>query len=169
MSSASGKKRSRQRPDNSYEGNLTLFRRQLGRQVRIDRAADEHVEHVKAGEHQAWEEGAGMELRHGHAGSRVEEDQHHARRDENAEASAGADQPGREAHVIAGAEHGREGEGAHEGDDRADDARRGGEHGAGYQRCKGEPGSPPTGDLDRVEQAIEDIRSLDDVAHSEVA
>jgi TRAP-type mannitol/chloroaromatic compound transport system permease large subunit len=49
---------------------------------------------VCAGEHQSREEGAGIELRHGHARGRPVEDQHHAGRDENAEAAAGADHAG---------------------------------------------------------------------------
>ena len=52
--------------------------------------------------------------------------------------------PDGEPHVVAGAQHRREGEQAHQRHDRADDAGRGGEQRAGGERGDGErAGQPP--------------------------
>ena len=66
------------------------------------------------------------------------------------------------------AQHGGEGEKAHQRHHGADDAGRGGEQRAGDERCDGErTGQPARGELDRAEQPVEDVGALDDVAHED--
>ncbi len=72
------------------------------------------------------------------------------------------------AQTVAGAQHGGKGEQAHQRDHGADDAGGGGEDGAGDEGGDGEgAGETADGELHRVEQPVEDVRPLDDVAHED--
>jgi len=85
--------------------------------------APDDVEHVKTGEHEARQEGTRVKLHHGDVCRRRVDDQHDRWRNEDAEAAAGADDACRIRGVVAGLEHLRKGEQAHQRYDRADDAR----------------------------------------------
>ncbi len=70
--------------------------------------------------------------------------------------------------VVAGLDHGGKGQQAHQRHHGADDARRRGEQGAGDQGRYGHgAGDGAKRKLQAEEQAIENVRPLDDVAHEE--
>jgi hypothetical protein len=122
----------------------------LRRELRIEQGHDDHVEHIQAGEHDAGEESAGVELYHRDTGGGPVENEHDARRNQDA----------------AGPQHRRIGEEAHQGDDCADDAGSGREDRAGGERRQRERSRHRTGgELQRAEQPVQDVGALDDVAH----
>ena len=160
--------RRRKRPHHLAERHVGLLRRQLRRERRIDHRARDHVDDVKAGEQEAREERGRIELDRRDAGGRRIDDQQNARRDQDAEAAAGADHAGRQLDVVAGAQHRRERQQAHQRHHRADDAGRGREHRAGEQRRHRErAGHVLHRELQRIEQPVENVRALDHVAHEQ--
>ena len=168
ISPAKRRKRRHQRPQHGRDRHVALFGRQLRRQLRIEQRHDDDVEHVEPGQHDAGKEGAGVELDHGNAGGGTVENEHDARRNENAEAAAGANHARGNFHVVAGAQHRRECQQPHQRDAGADDARCGREDRAGRQRGERERGRHRAGrELQRTEQAVEDVGALDDVAHED--
>src|SRR5262245_46637864 len=155
-----------QRPEYRLVRDVALLRRQLGRQLRIEQRHNDRVEDVEAGEHDAGEERAGVELHHRHAGGCAVEDEHHARRDENAKTAARAHDAGRELHVVAGAQHRRKSEQPHQRDAGADNSGRSREDRAGRERGERQRRRDrPGGKLQRTEQTVENVGALDEVAH----
>ena len=76
--------------------------------------------------------------------------------------------PADELEVVSGAEHRREGEEAHQGHHRPDDPGGGGEDRAGDDRGhRQRPGDGAGGELDALEQPVDDVGPLDDVAHED--
>ncbi len=71
-------------------------------QVGPDLREHDDVADVQAGQHEAGEEGARVELHHRHAGDRAVDDQQHRRRNQDAEAAAGGDHARRDLDVVAG-------------------------------------------------------------------
>ncbi len=111
---------------------------------------------------------AGIEPHDGDAGCGGIDDQHDRRRDQDAEAAAGTDHARGKALVVAGLEHRRKGQQAHQGDDGADDAGGGGEQRAGDQGGhRHRARQPARGDAERIEQPVDDVGPLDDVAHEQ--
>jgi hypothetical protein len=102
-------------------------------------------------------------LRHGGV-----DDQHDRRRDENAEAAAGADDAGRIAHIVLRLEHRRQSEQAHQRYNGANNAGGGREDRAGRQRrdCQ-RTGKPSRGKLKRIKEPADDIRSFDHISHEQ--
>ncbi len=145
-----------------------LGRRQRRHQVRLDLGQHDHVDHVQPGQHDAGEEGAGVQLHHRHAGGGAVDDEHHARRDQDAQAAAGGDGAGRDAHVVAAAQHLRQRQQAHQRDHRADDAGGSGEHRAGEQRGHGQrAGHARHRQVQALEQLLDQVGALDQVAHED--
>ncbi len=160
--------RGRERPKHLGARNIGLLLGQLGGERRIDHRPRDHVEDVEAGQQEARHEGGRIELDGRYAGCCGVHDQENARRDEDAETAARAHHAGRELDVVAGAQHGGKREQAHQRHHRADDAGCRRKHGAGEQRRHGErAGHVLHGDLQRVEQAVEDVGSFDQVAHEQ--
>ena len=113
-------------------------------------------------------EGGGIELDRGNARGRGIDDEQDAGRDQDAEAAARAHHAGGELDVVAGAQHGREGQQPHQRHHGADDAGRGREHRAGDQRRHRQRARDVLHrELQRMEQPVEDVGALDHVAHEQ--
>ena len=106
-------------------------RRQRRHQVGLQLGEDDHVADVERGEHDPGEERARVELDDRDARGGAVDDQHHRRRDQDAEATARGDGARGDLDVVAGAQHRRQREQAHQRHHRADDAGGGGEDRAG--------------------------------------
>jgi hypothetical protein len=153
-------------PDGWRQRHLAFRIGQWRRPVRAQLGHDDDVQHVQAGQHQAGEEGARVELHHRHAGGRAIDDEHDRRRDQDAQTAARRDDPGRQTYVVAGAQHGRQCQQAHQRDHRTDDAGGRGEDGAGHQRGDGQRTRQPChGQMQALEQLLDQVGALDQIAH----
>ncbi len=140
--------------------------RQRRREIGPDLGEDHHVADVEPGQHDPGKEGAGVELHDRHARDRAVDDQHHRRRDQDAEAAAGRDDARRDLDVVAGAQHRRHGEQAHQRHHGADDAGGGREHRAGDERRHRERRRDARErQVQALEQLLDQVRALDQVAH----
>ena len=89
------------------------------REVGLDLREDHHVADVEPGQHDPGEERAGVELHDRDARGGAVDDQHHRGRDQDAEAAARGDDARGDLDVVAGAQHRRHREQAHQRDHRA--------------------------------------------------
>jgi hypothetical protein len=74
----------------------TLVVRQRGSERRVQVAAHERVDDVEQRQQQAGKDGGREQIGRGHADDRTHDDQHHRRRDQDAERAAGGDRAGGE-------------------------------------------------------------------------
>ena len=149
-------------------GCVRLLLRQLRGKRRVDDGAADHVDDVHPGQEKARQQRRRVQADHRLPDRGAVEDQHHRRRDQDAERAAGADHPGGQARVVVRAQHGGIREHPHQRNHGADDAGRGREQGAGDQRRhRDRCGHVAGGDLNTSEQSIEDIGALDHVAHEQ--
>ena len=140
----------------------------LGARLRIDDRPGDHVDHIEGGQQEAGQECRGVKLDRRDAGGRRVDDQQDAGRNEDSEAAAGAHDAGGEFDIVAGAQHGGECQQPHQRHHRADDAGRGREHRAGRQRRhRKRAGNVLHRELQRMEQAIENVGALDQIAHEQ--
>ncbi len=146
--------------------NVALDVGELRRHLGLELGDDDHVHDVQPGEHDAGEERAGVKLHHGHAGRRTIDDQHDGRRNQDAEATACGDHAGRQANVVAGTQHRRQCQQAHQRHYRADDAGCGREHGAGDQRGHAQRARyARQRKMQALEQFLDQVGALDQVTH----
>ena len=140
----------------------------LRRELRIEQRHDDDVEHVEAGQHDAGEERAGVKLHHRHAGGRAIEDEHHARRNQDAETAARAHHAGRDLHVVARAQHRGKRQQAHQRHARRRRCRSRSRRSRRWRasRARASP-DRAGGKLQRAEQPVENVGALDDVAHED--
>src|SRR5216117_2935931 len=96
---------------------------------------DDEVTDVEPREHEAGQEGSGVELHDRHARDGAIDDQHDRGRDQDAEATARGHRARRHLDVVARLEHRRKREQTHQRHHRADDAGGGREDRAGDDRC----------------------------------
>jgi hypothetical protein len=140
----------------------------LRAQRRVDDRARDHVDHVQAGEQEAGDDRGGVHLDHRDAGRGRVDDEQDRGRDQDAQRAAGGDDAAGELLVVAGLEHRRQRDQPHQRDHRAHDAGGGGEKGAGDERGhRHRAGKKAQAHLQAVEQPVQDVGPLDDVAHEQ--
>ena len=140
----------------------------LRRDRRGDHSPQHHVDDVEAGQHQPREDGRRVEAQRRQLRDGRVHDQHDRRRDQNPQGPARADDPGGEVLAVVGRGHGREGEQPHQRHHRAHDAACGGEHRARDEsRDRHGAGQVPGRELERIEEAVDDVRALHHVAHEQ--
>ena len=150
------------------ERHVALVLGQRRRALGLEDRQHDHVDDVHAGEEEARHERGRVELDHRQAGHRAVDDQHDRRRDQDAQAAAGADHARGQPRVVAGLHHLRERQQAHQRDHRADDAGGGGEQRAGGQRGHRQRARDVLQrDLQAPEQVVEDVGALDQIAHQQ--
>jgi hypothetical protein len=147
---------------------VTLFGRQRRRPLRLELGYQHHVADIQAREQQTGEEGARVELHDRHAGGGAVEDEQHGWRDQDAQATTGGDRAGRQWRAVAGPQHGRQRQQAHQGDDGAHDAGGGRKHGAGDQRGHRQRARDAShGQVHAAKQRLDQVGALDQVAHED--
>ena len=152
--------------ENFPERRVALLLGKFRRKMRFPHRKPDDVDDVGGRQTEAGDERGKIQLDGRHAGGRGVKDEHHARRDEDAERTAGANHTCGELVVIASTEHRRHRQQAHENHDCADDPRcnspqRTNHHGGDCQRAR----QTADGKLQGVEHSIENISSIYDVAH----
>ncbi len=139
---------------------------QRGHEIRLELRQYDYVTHIEPREHEAGEEGAGVELHHRHAGGGAIDDQQDRGRDHDTETAARGDRPGRHRNVVARLQHGRQREQAHQRHHRADDAGGRREHRAGDDGGHGQRARHiGHGEMQALEQPVDQRGALDQVTH----
>ncbi len=140
----------------------------LWRQFWLHEDPDDDVDNVKTGQKQAREHRRRIQAQRRQLGDRGIDDQHDRGRDQDAKRTSSTDHARCELLVIVGRRHRRKGQQTHQRHHRADDTGRGREHGTGDQRGDGHrPGQIAGRHLQRMEQPVDDVGALDDIAHEQ--
>ena len=150
------------------QGHDTVFGRHGRRQVRLPFGQQNDIKHIEAGQHDAGEKCTGIQLDHRHTGGSAVDDQHHRRRDQNAQATTGRDGAGGQLHAVTGPQHGRQGQQAHQRDHGTDDAGGGGKNRAGddgrhSQRAR----QPRCRQVHAFKELFNQVGALNEVAHED--
>ena len=145
-----------------------LLHRHRRAEPRVHEAPAKAVEDVERGEQEAGSERGGVELGDRHADHRAHDDQHDARRDQDAERAACGDRARRKLWVVAALDHDRRRHDAEHRHRRADDAGRHGEHRGGEDHDQ-EQSAPHRSQhvAESAEQALHEAGLLRHVAHED--
>ena len=155
-------------PEPCRHGEPVLVGRQAGRDLGIDDRPAQDVHEIEERQEEARQHGRRIELDDRLPGHGRVDDQHHRRRDQDAERAPRRDRPRRQPHVVARVQHRPQRDHAHQDHDGADDPRRDAPERAHEQRRHGQRGGHAAErELDAVEHAVDERRPLHHVAHED--
>ena len=142
------------------------FLRQGRRPGRADEGDGDHVEDVEAGQREAGDEGALVQVADAAPELVGQDDQHQRRRDDLRQRARSGDDAARDAPVVAVAQHDRQRDQAHRDHRRGDHAGGGGEHRADQDHGERQAAAHRAEQLaDGVEQVLGHAGALEDQAH----